>query len=889
MKALFRPSTILILGLLSLVNIALWAVANRPMEEKGWSGVIRGLSYSPYRAGQDPQKGDVASYADIDDDMRLLQDKTASVRTYSALDGNEQVPRIASKYGLKVTAGAWIGDDHDRNEREIQSLIWIVNHNPNVNRALVGNEAVLRGEITPAELAEYLRRVKQKINVPVSTAEPWHVWLANPELARAADFIAVHILPYWEGQPLDKSIDFIQTKLSQLQKAYPKKQIVLTEVGWPSDGRIKKKAVPSLANQAVFLRKFLNFAQSRNADYYIMEAFDQPWKRHLEGSVGSYWGLFDDNRNWKFSFVGPVVPVPHWPFLAAASTALALFPMGLFLMRARHMRTGGRVFYAGMIQIVATTLVWAAHVATDQYLTLGEMVTWLALGGGLGLLMAILLAEALELAEALWLHLRRRPEPIVLDSTKPLPRVSVHIPICNEPPGLVIQSLDALARVDYPNFEVLVIDNNTTDPELWQPVKAYCEAQGSRFRFFHLDKCPGFKAGALNFALSQTDPAAEIIGVIDSDYSVTVDWLKTFAPYFADPKVGFVQAPQDYRDWRESAFKEMCYWEYAGFFHVGMVVRNERNAIIQHGTMTLVRTAALKDVGGWAEWCITEDAELGLRLFERGHESLYLNKSFGQGVTPDTFAGYKGQRFRWAYGAVQILKHHWRELMPWSGSTLTAAQRYHFVAGWMPWFGDALYGLFTAFALVWTFGLVTWPKHFDFPLTVFIASALGLFVFKTLKSFVLYGFQVRCSLLQNIGAAIAALSLTHTIGKAMLTGIFTSDRPFLRTPKWENRPAVLRGLAMAWEETSLMGLLWIAAATIIIANASESPEAWLWGAMLLGQSVPYSAALITAMVNVMPQIRARRAPSSLAAPTEQAMPSASPQSKASETPAAAAS
>lgn len=198
--------------------------------------------------------------------------------------------------------------------------------------------------------------------------------------------------------------------------------------------------------------------------------------------------------------------------------------------------------------------------------------------------------------------------------------------------------------------------------------------------------------------------------------------------------------------------------------------------------------------------------------------------------------------------------------MPWSGSTLTAAQRYHFVAGWMPWFGDALYGLFTAFALVWTFGLVTWPKHFDFPLTVFIASALGLFVFKTLKSFVLYGFQVRCSLLQNIGAAIAALSLTHTIGKAMLTGIFTSDRPFLRTPKWENRPAVLRGLAMAWEETSLMGLLWIAAATIIIANASESPEAWLWGAMLLGQSVPYSAALITAMVNVMPQIRARRAP-----------------------------
>jgi exo-beta-1,3-glucanase (GH17 family)/cellulose synthase/poly-beta-1,6-N-acetylglucosamine synthase-like glycosyltransferase len=889
MRSLFRPSTILILGLLSLLNIGLWALANRPMEEKGWSGIIQGLSYSPYRSGQDPQKGDVASYADIDEDMRLLQDKTASVRTYSALDGNEQVPRIAAKYGLRVSAGAWIGDDHDRNEREIQSLIWIVNHNPNVNRALIGNEAVLRGEITPAELAEYLRRVKQKINVPVSTAEPWHVWLANPELARAADFIAVHILPYWEGQPLDKSIDFIQTKLSQLQKAYPKKQIVLTEVGWPSDGRIKKKAVPSLANQAVFLRKFLNFAQAHNADYYIMEAFDQPWKRHLEGSVGSYWGLFDDNRNWKFSFVGPVVPVPHWPFLAAASTVLALFPMGLFLMRARNMRAGGRVFYAGMIQIVATTLVWAAHVATDQYLTLGEIVTWLALGSGLGLLMAILLSEALELAEALWLRLNHRPDPQMPDSATPRPRVSVQIPICNEPPGLVIQSLEALSHLDYPNFEVLVVDNNTTDPQLWLPVKAYCEAQGPRFRFFHLDKCPGFKAGALNFALSKTDPTAEIIGVIDSDYAVNADWLKIFAPYFADPKIGFVQAPQDYRDWRDNAFKEMCYWEYAGFFHVGMVVRNERNAIIQHGTMTLVRAAALKDVGGWAEWCITEDAELGLRLFEKGHESLYLNKSFGQGVTPDTFAGYKSQRFRWAYGAVQILKHHWREFMPWSGSTLTTAQRYHFIAGWMPWFGDALYGLFTAFAVVWTFGLVTWPKHFDFPLTVFIASALGLFVFKTLKSFVLYGFRIKCSLLQNIGAAIAALSLTHTIGKAMLTGIFTADRPFLRTPKWENQPAVLRGLAMAWEETSLMVLLWVAAAIIIIANASESPEAWLWAAMLLGQSVPYSAALVTAMVNVMPQLRPRRAAASQPAPAESTAPSAPSQPEATQRPATAAS
>ena len=102
----------------------------------------------------------------------------------------------------------------------------------------------------------------------------------------------------------------------------------------------------------------------------------------------------------------------------------------------------------------------------------------------------------------------------------------------------------------------------------------------------------------------------------------------------------------------------MCYEEYRGFFHIGMVERNERNAIIQHGTMTLVRRDALEEVGGWAEWCITEDAELGLRLFEAGYEAAYIPRSYGRGLMPDTFIAYKSQRYRWAYGAMQILKHH---------------------------------------------------------------------------------------------------------------------------------------------------------------------------------------------------------------------------------------
>src|SRR6185437_586440 len=155
----------------------------------------------------------------------------------------------------------------------------------------------------------------------------------------------------------------------------------------------------------------------------------------------------------------------------------------------------------------------------------------------------------------------------------------------------------------------------------WRPVEAHCARlserggpMGQRFRFFHVAPLQGFKAGALNFALRQTAPDAQIVAVIDSDYVVDPNWLRDLVPGFQDPRVAVVQAPQDYRDAGVSAFKAMCYAEFRGFFHIGMITRNERNAIIQHGTMTLVRREQIES-GGWAQWCITEDAELGLRIF----------------------------------------------------------------------------------------------------------------------------------------------------------------------------------------------------------------------------------------------------------------------------------
>jgi hypothetical protein len=412
--------------------------------------------------------------------------------------------------------------------------------------------------------------------------------------------------------------------------------------------------------------------------------------------------------------------------------------------------------------------------------------------------------------------------------------------------------MDSLATLDYPDFEVLVLDNNTRDPAVWKPVLDYCTALGPRFKFYHLGQWPGAKAGALNFALTQTDPGAEVIGVVDSDYQVRPDWLKVLVPYFENPKVGWVQAPQDHREWEKDLFKEAINWEYAGFFDIGMVARNEDNAIIQHGTMTLIRREALEETGKWAEWTITEDAELGLRLLECGYESVYLSERFGHGLTPDNFTAYKKQRYRWAYGACQILKGHWRALIPFRDTGLTASQKYHFITGWLPWFADAFYLLFTVLSVFWTIGLVAAPRLFDFPLAIFVMPTVGVFVAKLVHHLFLYTTRVKCNWRQRIGAAIAGMGLTYSIGRAMWQGVFTRTIPFLRTPKCEDKAAWTAGFLMAREETVLMLTQWASATAILADKGWHDLDARMWALVLMVQSIPYLAALITALVSALP-------------------------------------
>ena len=852
MKA--KIATFITLVFLVSVNLAIWSYVNNPLKLPSWNKTMMGLTYNSQRRDTNPRKGIYPTKEQISEDLALLAGKAHSIRTYTSLEGMEVVPEFAAKYSENLAMGAWIDNDLEKNRREIDSLVLLSNQYPKaIVRVIVGNETLLRQNVEVEQLIEYIREVKKRTWKPVSTAENWDIWKMHPELVNEVDYIAVHILPYWGGIALEEAVDFVFERYHELQQLYPGKQIVITEVGWPSDGQPYGKATASLANQAKFLREFLNRATEENLVYYVVEAFDQPWKIDIEGSAGAYWGLFNIDRQPKFPMEGDVLANPTWQNWATGAALLSIILMGTFLFTRKSLKLPGKFFFGIVASLAASVLSWSASIAAGQYQTSFSVVFWTILLMMQAMAILVLLTESLEIAEVLWHRKGRRTfVPLAPHPEFSYPKVSIHLPIHNEPPEMVRKTLNALAKVDYPHLEVLVMDNNTKDPAIWQPVQEDCERLGPMFRFFHLDNWPGYKAGAINYALTNTASDAEIIAVIDSDYILSPDWLKSMVLFFDQENVGFVQSPQDYRDLHQGLFKEMCYWEYAGFFNIGMVQRNEYNAIIQHGTMTMIRKSAFDKVGEWGEWCICEDSELGLRLYEAGYDSVYCKESFGKGLMPDTFSGYMTQRFRWVYGAMQIIKRHWRHFLPNKKSALTSAQRYYFVAGWLPWFSDALALLFTATSLMLTAFIVQDPLHSELPVNAFLLPTIGLFCFKVGRGLWLYKARVACSIFQALGAALAGLSLTHTVARGTLQGLFTSGKPFMRTPKYEQKGPLVAGLLIIWQELLLLLLLTAGIIAMGSIEHFDNLSGRLWIAVLAVQSVPYIATFLTILISVAP-------------------------------------
>ena len=831
-----------VVALVACLHAGVWSLLQRQHVAPNITGQLASVSYSPYSRSQHPDYGDRPTDAQIRADLKLLSLYTRTIRTYSSTGGVEKVAGIAAEFGLKVTLGIWLDKNENRNEREIQSALALAKRYSNVNAIVVGNETTLRAEKSVDELIKIIQRVKRQSPVPVTTGEIWTVWIDHPELASAVDFIAAHILPYWEGFTLTQSVDQTIVAYDKLRRAHPGKRIVIAEFGWPSAGYNMHNADPGRIEQALVIRDFIARADAYGIDYNIIEAFDQPWKTN-EGGVGPYWGLFDASREAKFAWVGPVSDPDYWK-VAGLAVLLGLL-LSLPILAKPRAVAGEAITLAVAANGVGAWFAIVFAFWNGHYFVAGA---GFALGLGILLLIplvAIALARVEEIAAIAFGHAPRR---LIAASAPPpdgfAPKVSIHIPAYREPPDMLKTTLDAVARLEYPNFECVVVINNTPDPAYWLPIEEHCRALGERFKFVNEDNLCGYKAGALRLALAHTASDAEIIGVIDADYVVRPDWLKDLVPVFADPKVGMIQAPQDHRDGERSVMHQAMNGEYAGFFDIGMVQRNEANAIIVHGTMCLIRRAALDSADGWSSDTIVEDTDLGLTVLERGWQVHYTNRRYGHGLLPDTFEAYKKQRYRWAYGGFQILKKHWRYLLPGT-QQLTRDQKREFALGWLNWLGAESIGVAVAILnLIWVpviaFADIAIPdKILTVPILAAFAVAFVHFV-------ALYRLRVAIPLGQMIGAVVAAMSVQWTVARAIGTGVWKESLPFARTPKGGT---TCKGPDFpAFWEAVMAALLLIGAAIVVITNYKQIHELNIFAVVLVVQSLPFLAACAIALV-----------------------------------------
>ena len=625
--------------------------------------------------------------------------------------------------------------------------------------------------------------------------------------------------------------------------------MVIAEFGWPSNGYNLLNANPGQFEQATVLRNFVTRAESIGMDYNIVEAIDQPWK-YFEGSVGPYWGILNASREPKFSWTGPIVNQDYWK-LAIIALLVGIL-MSLPILRLDR----PTVMQAFVLSAAANGVgAWTATVFSywnTHYFVFGSAF---ALSLGIVLLVPLVLIAMARIEEIAAIAFGRGPRrliakpellaPATMGDSVTFPKVSIHIPAYFEPVEMLKQTLDAVSRLDYPNFECVVIINNTPDPAFWQPIQDHCRALGERFVFINAEKVKGFKAGALRIAMDRTAADAEIIGIIDADYVVQPDWLKDLVPVFADPRVGLVQAPQEHRDGDRSLMHYIMNGEYAGFFDIGMVQRNEFNAIIVHGTMCLIRRTAMDMAGGWAGDTICEDTDLGLAIQEHGWLTHYTNHRYGHGLLPDTYEAFKKQRHRWAYGGFQIVKKHWRRFLP-GASRLTPEQRREFGLGWLNWLGAESLGVLVAILnLIWV-PIVAFAD-IAIPDKILTLPIIAAFVVSLMHFLALYRLRVKVKAGQMLGAMIAAMSVQWTVSRAVAQGLITEHLPFARTSKGGLSRMSIEFQAF-WE--AVLGvLLLIGAAVLVVMNeAKQVREVYVFAGVLVLQSLPFLSAVAIALL-----------------------------------------
>jgi cellulose synthase/poly-beta-1,6-N-acetylglucosamine synthase-like glycosyltransferase len=440
------------------------------------------------------------------------------------------------------------------------------------------------------------------------------------------------------------------------------------------------------------------------------------------------------------------------------------------------------------------------------------------------------------------------------------PMVCLQVPAFSEPPDMLIETIRSLEAIDYPNLEILVVDNNTPDRETWQPVADYCEGR-ERVRFLHIE-AEGFKAGALNVVMARhMRPDVEIIGVVDADYLVDPEYLRKTVGYFADPNVAFVQTPQDYREYRGDRYLTACYDAYNYFFRASMPSRNHRNSIIFAGTMGLIRRDVLDQLGGWPQWCITEDSETSLRMLMAGYSGVYIGESMGRGVMPLTFAALKRQRFRWCFGGIQILRRHLRGLLPGAPNRLTGAQKLDYLFGTgLVWFNDVLYLGFTIVLLVSAYFALSGAGTLFRPLAgALVLLPAALLTAGLLRALWSLRYRTGIGVRRSFMALLNWLSMSWTVAMASLQGLVRRKAVFLRTPKEKEHQTFWSALNAAKMETALALALWGSGLALAISPARSLFLVLLFAWQgLVYASAPYMSWL-SARTVLSPQLRRRRA------------------------------
>ncbi len=311
-----------------------WQISDIQIEWQPVPDLIRGVAYSPFRDCQNPHWGPFPSAEEVYEDLLLVRHMGNAIRTYSSVGVQGQIPAMAQELGLRVTAGAWLGPDKESNEAEIEAVINLVQQDVGIESVIVGNEVLLRGDLTEEELIAYIERVKTAVDVPVTSAETIGHLTSHPQLIEAVDYVLVHIYAYWDGVPIENAAQYTLNMVQLTQEIAQGKPVIIGETGWPSNGPVNGSAVPGIANEQRFWREFLTLAQQEGIELFAFAAFDELWK--TEGGVGPYWGLFDSQRHNKFDLQSVYVPLDYETQSVAAAAPQATATRGVVEVSAQE-------------------------------------------------------------------------------------------------------------------------------------------------------------------------------------------------------------------------------------------------------------------------------------------------------------------------------------------------------------------------------------------------------------------------------------------------------------------------------------------------------------------------------------------------------------------------